>query len=377
MAQITFLKMKTHVIIVSIIAFWFGCNSEQIKIENSAESPFLDTLTLDFEDLPLPNEYSSSGNYQDKFYYTYFFRDSMGLYFNDLNSRDWTSNFFPMEGPEGLLKEGDFVILNDSIAFHPLAGLASFQLINYQSGQVKRFKFPDGRFGFGKITEKSVHFDGESIRFPLSFYKSTSDEDYVSQVPIYGVFDLVASEFSLLLNFPEKFHGDTYSSNFLSKTFLVADNYIYLNLAKSHEIYKYDLALNLQEIIPFQSQKVDTSNPGLENDQILNLINSKMGGEYSSLFESDGHLYRTVSYLSELNTNRVKNLNEYFQALENLRFEILKYSILTKKTESYDYSGSPTSKGIGDGLVLEKEGKLYYWLFDKEKEEVERFVSIF
>lgn len=368
--------MKIYRILVSIFICCLGCTSEQIKSTEPKEFTYLDTVLVDFDDLPIPNEYSSSGNYADRFYYTYFFRDSMGLNFYDLDSRNWTRNFFPMEGPDGLVKEGAFVVLNDSLAFHPLIGLASFQLINYQNGKVKRFKFPDSRFGFGKITDKSVHFDGESIRFPLSYYMSIADEDYVSQVPIYGVFDLATSDFSSLMNLPEELHGDTYSSNFLSKTFLLAENYIYLNLAKSHKIYKYDLALNLQEIIPLQSQNVDTSNPGVENDQILNMINSKMGGEYSSLFESEGHLYRTVSYLSEPNSNAVKNLNEYFQALENLRFQILKFSPLTKKTESYDYSGSPTSKGIGDGLVLEKEGQLYFWLFDKEEEEIENFVSI-
>ena len=368
--------MRPYIILVSIIAFWFGCDSKQIKIENSAETTFSDTLTVDFGDLPLPNEYSSSGNYQDKFYYTYFFRDSMGLFFYNHDSRIWTSNYIPIEGPEGLVKEGEFVVLNDSLAFHPLLGLAAFQLVNYQNGQVSRFKFPDSRSGFGKISDKSVHFDGVSIRFPLSYSKTNKNPDYVSEVPIYGVFDLDSSNFTYLMNFPEELYGETYSSNFLSKTFLVVEDEIYLNLSKSHNIYKYDLDLSLKEIIPLQSQNVDTSNPGLEDDQILNMMNFELGGKYSLLLESDGNLYRTVSYFSESNSNSVKNLNEYYQAFENLRFEILKYSPLTKKTMRYNFSGSPASQGIGDGLYLDKGEKLYFWLFDKEEEELEKFVSI-
>ncbi|NVJ87008.1 MAG: hypothetical protein HWE15_11925 [Algoriphagus sp.] len=324
----------------------------------------------------MPNENSSVGSYRGGFYFSYNYPNSMGLFFYDFASKTWESSFFPNQGPNGIIKEGPFLIINDTLAFHPLVGLSAFQLINYRNGQVKRFKLPDSRFGFGKISDKSIHFDGQFIRFPLSFSKSNLEENFVSEVPIYGVFDLKSSHFTSLMNYPEEFHGDTYSLNFLSKTFLVVDDHIYLNMAKSHNIFMYDLDLNLKEKINLQSQNVNRSNPGVKDDQILNMMDSKLGGEYSALFESGGFLFRTVSYIPKSANFPVENLNEYIESLESLRFEILKFSPSTKEIVRFDYPGSPTSKGIGDGLVFNNKAKLYFWLFDKEEEGIEKFVSL-
>ncbi|TFV96264.1 DUF4221 domain-containing protein [Algoriphagus kandeliae] len=368
--------MRIFIFLILWVILLPSCDFRDNRLEQINSLPFSDTLVIDFENLPMPNEKSSSGTHEGRFYFTFNFLDSMGLYFYDFVSEKWESNFFQKQGPNGIIKDGPFLIINDSLAFHPLIGLSGFQLVNYQARQVQNFKFPDNRFEVGKISDKSIHFDGRFIRFPVSFSKSNWDEDYVSEVPIYGVFDTYSSNFTSLMKYPEELFGGTYSLNFLSKTFLVVNDHIYLNMAKSHEIYKYDLGLNLVEEITLQSQNVDVSNPGLLNDQILNMMNSKLGGEYSSLFESDGFLYRTVSYLPNSSNNSVENLNGYIEVLETLRFEILKFSLSTKVISRYDYSGSPTSKGIGDGLVLKKNSNLYFWLFDKVEDGKEKFVSL-
>lgn len=361
--------------IIVLVLLALGCSKLQKDSAQIVDKGFTDTLELKFRNLPLPNEKSTVGTLNNQFYYTYNIGDSLGLYVFNIKGQNWNTIFFQFEGENGLVKNGEFVLLNDSLAIHPLKGMSSFQLINYKNGEVDFFKFNDSRFGVGEISDKSIYYDGKIIGFPLSYYKSNLDKDYTSSAPIYGLFDLDLNKFVSFLNFPEEFLGSVYSLNFLSRTFLVSEDFIYLNMMKSHSIYKYDLDLSLVERIDLSSENVNVEKIGVSSDQMENMMKSMLAGEYSSIFEKNGNIYRTVSYFPNSKSLSISNLNDFIISLEDLRFEIIKYNIESKIIKRFDFSGTPKSKGIGDNIVVNSD-KLYFWLLDKTNEDIERFVSI-
>lgn len=352
----------------------FGC---------TASSPDLPQLTLgdsfeiDFQDTPMFNGNYSWGYFEDSFYYTSDHLDSMGLHMFSFDDSDWKSTFFPFEGPNGLKKSGSFVILNDTLAFHGLSGRFGFQLVNLQNKQVQDFQFVDKMINPGYVLSSSVYFDGKVIGFPVTEYKTTDNPDYTKESMIYGFYSLKEKEFKHFIPFPEEFHGDTFSTNFLDHTFLVQGDSIIINFAKSDYLYGYGLEGDLifQKLAKIEGIK--TQNPGRKSEPMENMVLSELGGKYSGLVYDGRDFYRTaLTFPDGLEENNSDFLSIQ-EAFESSIFQILKLDSDFNIVAEGSFSGSPGQGGIGDGLYFVRKGKVYLWDLDKgEVENIERFKSI-
>lgn len=336
-----------------------------------------DTTALRFKNIPLPNERSSFGTYSNSFYFTYDHLDSLGFYRYDFEQDVWESLFLPLDGPNGIKKYDDLVLVNDTLVIHGLKGLASFQLINLKSNQFSTFRFLDTKMGLGKLTSSSIYFDGNTLGFPMSYSKSNKDENYTKEVPIYGFYDITSSKLVSSFGFPEEFHNDIYSLNFLHRDFVVEGAVIHLSMDKSHFIYSYNLNGELTRKTEVRSSCVSVANPGTSGEQSRDMISTMLGGIYSSLLFDGNFFYRNVFYLPEqFKPDDSNNLPMFINALENVKFKVIKLDQNFAKIAEGDFYGAASKKGLGDNLYFVKNGVMYFWLLNKLTEDEEIFVSL-
>lgn len=363
-------------LVLLFVFLLFSCEkSEKVLILPRLE--VTDTTVLDFTDTPIPNERSSFGTYSNSFYFTHDHLDSLGLYRYDFAEGVWESSFFTLDGPNGIKKYDDFVLINDTLAIHSLKGLSAFQLINLKSKQVQTYRFLNKKMGIGKLSSSSVYFNGNRLGFPMSYSLSNKDENYTKEAPIYGVYDIEISKLVSSFGFPEEFQNDIYSTNFLHRDFVVVGETIHLSMHKSNFIYSFDLAGDLKKKTSVSSSYVSVVNTRVEANQIKNMISTMIGGVYSSFLFDGNFFYRGVIYFPKNSSNNNGVDLKYFMELyENARFQVIKLDKNLEKVAEGEFYGASSKKGIGDNFYFIKEGSLYYWLLDKQKEELEHFVTL-
>jgi hypothetical protein len=363
-------------LVLLFISLCFSCESK----EKALILPLLeitDITVLDFTDMPIPDERSSFGTYSNSFYFTHDLLDSLGLYRYDFEEDIWESTFFPLDGPNGLKKYDDFILINDTLAIHGLKGFSSFQLVNLKSKQVETFRFSDTKMGISKLTSSSVYYDGNILGFPISYSMSNKDENYTKEVPIYGFYDIGLSKLVTSFGFPEEFQNYTFSTNFLNRDFLVVGETIHLSMHKSDFIYSFDLNGGLKKKTSVSSSYVSHVNPGIETNQIQNMISTMLGGIYSSFLYDGKYFYRSVLYVPKhLQQEDSGDLKSFMESYENARFKVIKLDKNFEIVAEGEFDGASSKKGIGDNFYFIKEGSLYYWLLDKQKEDLERFVTL-
>ncbi|MCH6200310.1 DUF4221 domain-containing protein [Aquiflexum sp. LQ15W] len=353
---------------------FFGCTATSPDLPQLALG---DSLEIDFQDTPMFNGSYSWGYFEDSFYYTSDHLDSLGLHVFSFAESDWESTYLPYEGPNGLKRHDSFVILNDTLAFHGLSGNFGFQIVNLKTKQVKDYYFIDKMINPGKVIFHSVYFDGEVIGFPITEYKGTDNPDYTKESMIYGLYSLVDKEFRHFIPFPEEFHGDTFSTNFLNHTFYVKADSILVNFAKSDYLYGYDLEgdLILQKLA--KTKGVKTQNPGRKSDPMENMVLSELGGKYSGLLYDGRDFYRiALTFPDGLKKNNSDFLSIQ-EAFASSIFQILKLDSDFKIVAEGSFSGAPGHGGIGDGLYFVKKGMVYFWDLNKGGvENIERFKPV-
>lgn len=363
-------------LVLLFISLLFSCESKE-KVLLLPKLEITDTTVLDFTDRPIPNERSSFGTYSNSFYFTYDLLDSLGLYKYSFEEGAWESSFFRLEGPNGIKKYDDFVLINDTLAIHGLKGFSSFQLINLKSNQVETYRFLDNKMGIGKLTSSSVYFNGFTVGFPMSYSMSNKDENYTKKAPIYGFYDIGLSKLVTSFGFPEEFQNDIYSTNFLDRDFIVDGETIYLSMHKSNFIYSFDLNGRLNKKTSVSSSFVSVVNPRIETHQIQNMISNMLGGIYSSFLYDGKYFYRNVLYIPKhLQPDDRRDLKSFMEAFENAKFKVIKLDKNLKIVAEGEFNATSSKKGIGDNFYFKKDGLLYYWLLDKHKENMERFVTL-
>lgn len=375
MVSLCFIYLMRVFSIISILFLFFSCK-EKRELSVYPILEINDTIAFNFDNIPIPNERSSFGSSSESFYYTYGFTDSLGLYQYEFEKGLWEALFFHFDGPNGLKKDDDFVLINDTLAIHNLKGLSSFQLIDLRSKQLKTFKFEDSRMGLEKLTSNSIYFDGEVIGFPISYYMSNKDIEYTKTVPIFGIYHLDSSKIISHFGFPKDFHDDVYSLNFLSRSFSIVDQTIYLNMEKSAHIFSHDLDGKLIKKTLVDSEFVSISNPGIGENQISDMLSSVIEGRYSSFVFDGQNFSRTVIYFPNGTKPKTIDVESFMGALDQFRFKVIKLDKNLEKVGEGDFSGSPSKKGIGDDLYFTKNGTIYFWLLDKQSENIEKFVSV-
>jgi len=70
------------------------------------------------------------------------------------------------------------------------------------------------------------------------------------------------------------------------------------------------------------------------------------------------------------------DLKSFMESYENARFKVIKLDKNFEIVAEGEFDGASSKKGIGDNFYFIKEGSLYYWLLDKQKEDLERFVTL-
>jgi hypothetical protein len=353
---------------------FFGCTATSTDLPQLALG---DSFEIDFQDTPMFNGSYSWGYIEDSFYYTSDHLDSLGLHVFSFAESDWKSTYLPYEGPNGLKRNDSFVILNDTLAFHGLSGNFGFQIVNLKTKQVKDYQFIDKMINPGKVLSHSIYFDGEVIGFPITEYKGTDNPDYTKESMIYGFYSIADREFRHFIPFPEEFHGDTFSTNFLNHTFYVKGDSILVNFAKSDYLYGYSLEgdLILQKLAKIEGIK--TKNPGRKSDPMENMVLGELGGKYSGLVYDGRDFYRTALTFPGGFEKRNSDFLNIKEAFESSIFQILKLDNDFNIVAEGSFSGAPGKAGIGDGLYFVRESKLYLWDLNKgETENIERFIPV-
>lgn len=353
----------------------FSCGPNHGR-ENVSSLVLKDTLTIDFEDFPLPNERSSYGFSKDRYSYSFTFNDSIGIFIFDLKSNLWNSFSMPLDGNSGLKKGGDFYFINDTLGLYSLKGSGEFQLLDFKSKTTLNYSFEDFRFNIGNASPESVYYDNNLIGFPVSYSRSNKEMDYTKEVPIYAFFDLKENRLINSFGFPSEFHDKIYTLNDLSRTFLIVGQKIYLNMAKSPKIYVFDINGKLLDEEAISSNKVVEGNSDFVDDPMRSLIQYTYGGNYSSLLFDGKYFYRTASFLANKENFSSDKPSGFLNDLESMKIEVIKFDIDFNLISKGEFFGSPSKKGIGDGNYFVTNGKPYYWLLDKKLESQERFVSI-
>jgi hypothetical protein len=328
-----------------------------------------DKITVDFGDTPLLQENSSWGFNKSSFYYTIDHNDSLGLYIYNMIDEFWISKFFLYEGPNGLRKFDDFVLINDTLAFHSLSGFFGFQLVHLQSKEIQEFTFREIMINPGKVNFKSIYFDSEIIGFPIVEYKRTDDPDYTKESNIYGFFSLAEKQFQDFISFPEEFHNKTYSSNFLKNDFVVRGDSILANFQKSHYLYGYGLKGDKIFQIPVIVKNVNNTNPGRKSDQMDNMILAEFTGKYSSLISVGNYFYRIATTYPKTSIPSSSDFRAIVEAVKYCEMCVLKLDNNFNVLSQGIFPCVPGENGVGDGKYLVKNDRLYLWNLNKGPEE--------
>jgi hypothetical protein len=363
---------------ILLIVFGFSllsCKSND-NSRNLSAIVLVDTLMVDFLDLPLPNERSSYGSSFDRFSYSYIFNDSIGIFILDLKSNLWNSFSIPLDGNSGLKKGGDFYFINDTLGLYNLKGSGEFQLLDFKSKTTLNYSFEDFRFNIGNASPEGVYYDKNIIGFPVSYSRCTKEMDYTKEVPIYAFFDLKENRLINSFGFPSDFHNEIYTLNDLSRTFSIVGQKIYLNMTKSPKIYVFDINGQLIDEEVISSNKVIDGNSDFIDDQMKSLIQYTYGGYYSSLLYDGKYFYRTASFLANKENFIGEKPSGFLNDLQSMKIEVIKFDKDFNLISKGEFFGSPSKKGIGDGNYFVANGKPYYWLLDKKLESQERFVSL-
>lgn len=352
----------------------FGCTA------SAPELPRLilgESIEIDFQTTPMFFGNYSWGFYEDLFYYNSDHVDSMGLHQYAFETNAWESIYFQYEGPNGLKRNDSFVVLKDSLAYHALSGNFGFQLVHLKTKLTENFIFPERLINPGPALCSSIYFDGERIGFPITEYKSTQDPAYTKSAKIYGIFSLKERDFINFIPFPEDFHGQVFSTNFLRHTCLVLGDSIFINFAKSDYIYGYDLEGNQLFKKHVGTEGIKTDNPGRKSDPMENMLLTELGGKYTGFGFDGTHFYRTSISFPSSPKQGLTDLFSIEDAFASSTFHVLKLNRELDIIAQGTFSGAPGKGGVGDGLHFVRAGKLYLWDLDKSPQEnIEKFVSV-
>lgn len=353
----------------------FSCGSGT-QVEYFPSLIYKDTLTIDFQNFPLPNERSSYGLLKDKYSYSFAFNDSIGIFILDLKSNSWNKYHIPLDGDSGLKRGGNFYFINDTLGLYSLIGSGEFQILDFKSKTTVSYKFDDFRYNIGNSSPGGIYFDNKVIGFPVSYSRSNKEKDYTKNVPIYSFYDLKESRLINSFGFPADFHDKVYSLNHLTRTFLVVGERIYLNMAKSHKLYLFDVNCNLIDEPLISSDKVLETESTLFENPMESLIQFTYGGNYSSLVYDGKYFYRIASFLADKGNSNSDKPSGFLNDLESLKIEVIKFDADFNLISKGEFLASPSKKGIGDGNYFVANGKPYFLLLDKQVESQERFVSV-
>ncbi|WP_394354454.1 hypothetical protein [Echinicola arenosa] len=322
------------------------------------------------------NELSSWSFGDDTFLYSYLYLDSLGIFQYNFSNQHWITNYFDLEGPNGIKSTGPFTYLNDSLLVKKASGQFGFQLINLKNKGIKNYSFENGEYNILNLSPYSVYFDGTIIGLPIRKFIPSGTPNFTQISPVYGFYNLNKGHFTHFIYFPEEFQNNSCSSNFLKHTFLVTDDKIILNFRKSHFIYCYDLKGNLISKADLRIRGVNIENRGIFQYPFQNMTNTEFTGNYKNLIFDGEFYYRTALVYPTIGNSLPNGFQEIQQASNSSLFKIIKCDRnLTPVSTGY-YSGAPSKNGLGDGRYFIFNNHLYFWHLNSPDEGIGNFTSI-
>ena len=340
--------------------------------ESKPETPILvlgDKISIDFGDTPLLQENSSWGFNDSSFYYTINHNDSLGLYIYHIKEKTWETIFFPIEGPNGLRRFDDFILINDTLAFHSLSGFFGFQLVHLQSKEIQEFTLREKMINPGKINYRSVYFDGRILGFPTVEYRMTDDPAYTKEANIYGFFSLSNKQFQDFISFPKEFHDKIYSSNFLKKDFIVKGDSVFINFHKSDNLYVFGLDGKQIFQKAVNARNVNTTNPGRKPDQMDNMVLTEFSGKYSSLIQTGKNFYRIAITYPKASMPLSSDFKSIVEAVKYCEMHVIKLDENLNVLAEGFFPCAPGEEGLGDGIYMVIDDRFYLWNLNKGDDE--------
>lgn len=220
--------------------------------------------------------------------------DNLEVYTFNKDSVKWRVIVLNKNGPDQVYGNGAYNLTDNGLVYLPFNTPKVLKLNNQGLKIWEKSYFGSRDMVFDtKVKNPVIHDDEESVFFDLGSYVDFNDPSIFEKTGTVGKYDYLEDKFYALVNYPEEFHGNTWSGNDAEHHLVIRDNLIYMNFVKSEFIYVYDTQGKFIKKDVIKSKNIKNSKGKKHPDSMQNAIQQVNNGHYVRLIHDP---WRDVFY---------------------------------------------------------------------------------
>ena len=199
-------------------------------------------------------------------------------------SQNWNLVRLSLNGKNQVYGQGAFNIKGNTITYIPFNAPKIIKLNNEGIKTSEYSFFSNRNMAFdSKIKNPVFHHDDENMYFDLGSYVSLSNPKTFEKTYTVGVYSFSKDTFTPIIKYPEEYHDKTWSGNDAEHHFVMRDELIFMNFAKSKYVYVYNNSGELVHRGLVNSENIKESKGNNTSDSMQNAIRQINNGYYSKI----------------------------------------------------------------------------------------------